>query len=302
MVKIVVTQDLGLTLKDIEKLKKLGDLTIYDELSKTYGEWLERCKGADIICSGKFGLKQKLYNLNDVFISLPFVGIGWIDREKIKEKNIAVSYCPGCNKDAVSEWIIGMVISLLRDLPNMIGNTTLPKGEIPKETLGLTNKKITILGKGNIGSRVGKICKAFDMDVFYFKRGADLIESVKNSDIVVDCLSHNPTTRNILNKESFNSLKQGSFFITVTGKEIYDSGALVEALDKGIIEKAGIDAGGVQVGDVRDPYYKKLLNHPKIFVTSHIAYNTDVTDEVSNKMMIENIEAWIKGKLVNLVK
>jgi len=34
MVKIVVTQDLGLTPSDIERLKQLGDLTIYDKLSK----------------------------------------------------------------------------------------------------------------------------------------------------------------------------------------------------------------------------------------------------------------------------
>ena len=51
MVKIIVTQDLGLTPKNIEKLKQLGDLTIYDQLSKTPEEWLERCQKADIICT-----------------------------------------------------------------------------------------------------------------------------------------------------------------------------------------------------------------------------------------------------------
>jgi len=113
-----------------------------------------------------------------VFFALSFVGIGFFDKEKLKANNITVSFCPGCNKDAVSEWIIGMIINLLRDLPEMINNTTLPKGVIPKETSGLTNKRVTIFGKGNIGSRVGKICEALDMQVNYFTRNDNLINSV----------------------------------------------------------------------------------------------------------------------------
>jgi len=41
MTKIVVTQDLGLTSKDIDKLKQLGKVTMYDELSKTPEECIK---------------------------------------------------------------------------------------------------------------------------------------------------------------------------------------------------------------------------------------------------------------------
>ena len=71
MVKIVITSYLGLSDKNISKLEQLGDLKMYDNLSKTPEEWMERCKNADIICTGKFGLKQKYHELKDVFISLP---------------------------------------------------------------------------------------------------------------------------------------------------------------------------------------------------------------------------------------
>ena len=145
MAKIVVTQNLGFAPEDVETLKQLGDLTIYDNLAKTPEEWLKRCQGADIICSGKFGLKtDKTYELKDVFFALPFVGVGFFDKERLKEKNITVSYCPGCNKDAVSEWIIGMMINITRDLPEMINNTTLKKERFPDATFGLTDKKVTI--------------------------------------------------------------------------------------------------------------------------------------------------------------
>ncbi len=77
---------------------------------------------------------------------------------------------------------------------------------------------------------------------------------------------------------------------------------MLKALDKKILSKVAIDAGGIQVGDINDEYYKKLLNHSKVLVTPHIAYNTDVTDEISNKMMIDNIEAWLNKKPINILK
>ncbi len=160
---------------------------------------------------------------------------------------------------------------------------------------------MTILGKGNVGSRVGAIAEALEMDVTYFRRGDNLIQKAKSADIVVDCLSSNPTTKEILNNEFFLSLKTGSFFITVTGRKIYDTDAIIEALDRGILAGAAMDTGSIHVGDTADPYYRKIQAHPKILATPHIAYNTDVTARIGNDMMIDNIEAWLKNKPKNLV-
>ena len=294
MVKIVITQDIGLDDEDILRLRELGEVTAYDDLAKTPDDWLDRCKGADIICTGKFGLKtEKLYELQDVFLALPFVGVGFLDRERLKKNNITVSYCPGCNKDAVSEWII--------DLPAMINTSSLETGKVPERTLGLTGKRVTILGKGNIGLRVGEICKCLGMAVYYFTRNDNLRDSVKDSDIIINALSYNDETKNMLDVQFFNELKKGSYFISVTSSGIFDTDAMIRALESGILANAAIDAGSIQVGDVDDPYYQKLLNHPRVMVTPHIAYNSDTTDKVSSRMLIDNIKAWICGEPKNLV-
>ena len=57
--KIVVTQDLGLNKEEKDRLNKLGEVVYFDDLPETQEEWMERCKNADIVCTGKFGLKQK---------------------------------------------------------------------------------------------------------------------------------------------------------------------------------------------------------------------------------------------------
>lgn len=286
----------------IERLKSLGDVIFYDDLAESPKEWVRRCKDADIVCSGKYGLKEKIYEIKDAFFSLPFVAVGWIDREKLKENNITVSYCPGCNKYAVSEWIIAMMLLLLRQFDRLIKVRKLKEKTASQKYLGLAGKKVCVLGKGNIGSRVVAVCKALNMKVTYFKRGDDLLRSVKNVGVIINTLSTNPTTIGLLDKKFFYSLKKGSYFITVTGFKIYDSKAMLEALDKGILAGVADDAGGILPGDVDDPYYKKLLKHPKALVTPHVSFQSDVTVRISNDMMIDNVEAWIKGKPINLVK
>jgi len=300
--KIVVIEPMGFYPDQIKRLKSLGDVTIHDDLAESPEEWVKRCEDADIICSGKYGLKEKIYELADVFFSLPFVTVGWLNKKRLKKGNITVSYCPGCNKHAVSEWIIVMMLLLLRRLDRLIKVKKLKEKTASKKYLGLAGKKVCVLGKGNIGSRVFAVCKAFDMKVVCFKKGDDLLRFVKSADVIINTLSTNPTTIGLLDKRFFDSLKKGSYFITVTSSKIYDSKAMLEALDKNILAGVADDAGGILPGNVEDPYYKKLLKYPKVLTTPHISYQSDVTVRVGNDMMIDNVEAWIKGKPINLVK
>jgi len=61
------------------------------------------------------------------------------------------------------------------------------------------------------------------------------------------------------------------------------------------------DAASSEVGDINEPDCKKLLDHPKIFVTPHIAWNTDSERRIAYDIMIDNIEAWLNKKPINLV-
>lgn len=299
--KIVVTQDLDLFPDQVNRLNELGEVKIYNDLAKDYDAWLKRIEGFDVICTGRFGFKQKIYELKDVFVSLPFVGTGGIDTDKTNARNVTITRSPGCNKDAVSEWVVMMLLACLRRLPHYMNVLDLPKGQMPPRDKGASHSSVSILGAGNVGSRVGKICKSLDMEVHYFHRGDNLEEIVENADVVVDALSLNPTTRGLLNKNFFSWLKPDAYFISVTGGEIFDTDALIAALDANKLAGAALDAGGVQTGDSYDPYYQRLARHPKIIATPHIAAWTKRTSRVSNDMMIDNVEAWLKDKPINVI-
>ena len=301
MPKIVVTNHQDFTDEQRKRLSSLGDVT-YHETLPTGEEYLERVKGADIICSGTAGLQDVYAQLKDVYITVGFVSVAFVDVNVLKKNNVTISNAPGANRYAVSEWVIGMMITMSRKLDMFLNHKESLRrdGKLPPLTPGLAEKSVTILGKGQIGPRVGEIAESLGMTVSYFKRGDDLYDSVKDADYVVNTLSSNPTTKGLLDYEFFEAMKKGSSFVDVTRSEIVDNDAMLKGLDEGRLTSVASDCGGILVGDTDDPLYQKLLNHPKVYVTPHISYNTPLSMKIGNDIMIDNVEAWINGKPQNI--
>jgi phosphoglycerate dehydrogenase-like enzyme len=299
MTKIVVIKDLDLTKQQQARLEKLGDLCVH-KVPESYDERVDLVKGADVICSGKFGLKQRYQELKNVFISLPFVGVGFFDKEILKKNNITVANSPGCNKTAVSERIIFMILGLFREF-NTVLNIKESKEDLPKVTKGLVGRKICILGKWNIWQYTWEVCKKLGMDVSYFARWDNLLEKTKDVEVVVNCLTVNKSTEWLLDDKFFENLSDGCFFVSVVDYITYDVDALIQYLDNGKIAGAALDAMGIQVWDSKDPFYLRIQAHPKILATPHIARASNISIEKWGDMMIDNIEAWLKWEPINVI-
>ena len=303
MKKIVVTNNQSLTTEQRARLDGLGDVTYYDYVPQGAEEYLERVKGADIICSGTAGLQDAYSQLKDVYVTVSFVSVAFVDLDVMKANNVKVSNAPGANRYAVSEWIIGMMIIMSRNLDTFLNRKeSLRKdGNLPPLTPGLAQKTVTILGKGNVGTRVGEIASSLGMTVSYFGRDDDLHKAVNDADYVVNTLSSNPSTHDLLNADFFAAMKEGSYFVDVTRDEVTDTNAMLKAIDDGKLAGAASDCGGILVGDTDDPLYQKLLDHPKVYVTPHISYNTPLSMKMGADIMIDNVEAWIKGEPQNVL-
>lgn len=300
--KIVVTNNQDFSPAQKARLDSLGDVTYYDSLP-TPEEYLERIKGADIICSGAAGLKDVYSQLKDVYITVAFVSVSFVDLDVLKKNNVTISNAPGANRHAVSEWIMFMILLMMRNFADSLNRkeTYRKDGALPPITRGLAGNKITILGQGNIGKRIGELADAFEMQVTFFKRGDSLSRAIKDADIVVDTLSTNPSSISLLNSEFFSSMKNGSYFVTVTGQKIVDYDAMLKALDDGKLAGAATDCGDILVGDTDDPLYQKLLKHSKVHVTPHVSYSSEKARKTGVDIMIDNVEAYIKGKPQNIV-
>lgn len=303
MTKIVVTNNQDFTVEQKERLDNLGDVTHYDSLPESAEEYLKRVEGAEVICSGTAGLKDAYAELKDVYVTVAFVSVAFVDLDLMKKNNVTVSNAPGVNQRAVSEWILWMMLLVMRNFDEFLNRveTFRIDGSLPPITPGLAGNNVTILGHGNVGKRVGELASSFGMNVSFFKRGDDIYESVKDADVVVDVLSSNPSTEKLLDEKFFQSMKKGSSFVTVTRSEIVDEDAMLQALDEGRLSRVAADCGGILVGDTEDPYYKKLLGHPRVYVTPHVSYNSEMSRKVGADVMIDNVEAYIKGKPQNVL-
>lgn len=303
MKKIVVTNDQGFSPNQVARLRALGDVTFYDSVPTSAEEYIQRVKGADIICSGTAGLQDAYPQLQDTYLTVAFVSVAFLDLELMAKNNVRVSNAPGSNRYAVAEWVMAMCLLLTRNLPRAINTkeTLRPNNSLPELTPGLAGNNMTILGQGHVGTRVGELATAFGMNVQFFTRADDLRDSVADADIVVDALSSNETTNGLLDKVFFDAMKPGSYFASITRSEIVDTDALLQTLDSGRLAGAAMDCGGILVGDTDDPLYQTLLAHPKILVTPHIAYNTVSSGRMGAEIMIDNVEAYINGSPINVL-
>lgn len=303
MPKIVVTNNQHFTPKQKQRLDQLGDVTYHDKLPRNGAEYLEIVKGADIICSGAAGLQDAYSELKDVYITVGFVSVAFVDIEVMKKNGVTISNAPGANRHAVAEWIMWAMLELLRQFNTALNRKESYRkdGNLPPLTESLADKKLVILGEGNVGRQVSKLAEAFEMNVSYFRRNDNLHEATKSADIIVDTLSCNPSTTQILDKDFFLGLKKGAYFISVTRAEIADQDAMLDALDKGILAGVATDCGGILVGDTEDSLYQKMSVHPKVLATPHISWSATKSLQVGSDIMIDNVEAFIRGNPQNII-
>jgi len=95
------------------------------------------------------------------------VGLDNIDQEAAKEKNIRVINAVEGAMNAVAELVLGFMLSLARQTAR--GDREIRKGNwLKKELKGteLRGKYLGIIGLGNIGKRLGRLARAFNMNIF----------------------------------------------------------------------------------------------------------------------------------------
>lgn len=295
--RIVVTHKMYFLKKQIQELKQIGDVVFYEHSAKNVEEWVNRCKDADVICGEKkYTTNEILEQFKNVLIVIPYKSQLDIDKELCRRNNIEIITFSREYVEAVTEWIIGMIFYYYRDLHNLIRIKSEKDTPVLKLRKSLMNKNITILGNGNIGIRLAVICKTLGMNVKIYKRNDDLINLVKDADIIANCLRKNSETENFLNDNFFSNLKQGSFFISVTPVNLYDYAAMERALDNGILAAVAEDASSRDVGNLENEVYQKLLKHNNILVTPHIAWMTDYEAEKTYNRMIDIIRNWKNEK------
>jgi len=274
---------------------------------------------------------DKMPNLR--LITTRSTGFDHIDVVAAREKNIEVVYVPSYGEATVAEFAFALLLSLSRKIPEAHEQVT-KTGSFNQSNLrgfDLKGKTIGVIGTGRIGVRVIKMAKGFDMNVLAYdpfpKKGLDselgfeyvgFEELLNKSDIISIHSSLSDSTRHMINEESIKHIKKGAVLINTARGGLIETSALVNALKEEIISAAGIDVLEEE-GDMIDeeklltnphPNMEELknvlanhylINHPRVIITPHIAFNTDEAVKRILDTTIENISSFASGKVKNPV-
>ena len=227
------------------------------------------------------------------------VGLDNIDTNYAKSKNIEVINAQEAAINAVSELVIGSMISLARLIP--FAHSELSKGNwIKKSLIGteLSGKYLGIVGVGNIGRNVGRIARALRMniigyDIYPISReyinevgmiNADLNTLVESSDFITIHVPLSSDTYHLFDGDLLSRMKKSSYLINTSRGGIVDETALYDLLKDQKIAGAGLD-----VFEVEPPVDKKFLEMPNVLCTPHIGAQTKEAQELAARVIAEKL-------------
>lgn len=170
--------------------------------------------------------EELLKNTPIKFVGTATTGNDHVDQEYLQKKNIFFADAKGCNSDSVTEYVFTALLK--------IAST---------KNLTLKNKTMSVIGAGNIGSKVVRLAKELGMEVL--KNDPPIERASNKSDYVsldealqADIISlHVPLTLDgvdktfhLLNSITLKRLKASTILINTSRGEVIDNKALLEII------------------------------------------------------------------------
>ena len=233
------------------------------------------------------------------------VGLDNIDQEAAKEKNIRVINAVEGAMNAVAELVVGLMLSLAREIPR--ADREVRNGNwIKKELMGteLRGKYLGIVGLGNIGKRLGRLAKSFNMNIIGFDvmpideefskevglMKADLGTLLASADYVSLHVPLLDSTKHMINAEKITTMKSTARIINTSRGGVIDEDALYDALKNGNLGGAALD-----VFEIEPATSNKLRELPNFISTPHMGAQTKEAQSLAANVIAEKIIQILRG-------
>ncbi|MFN0150912.1 MAG: hydroxyacid dehydrogenase [bacterium] len=216
------------------------------------------------------------------------VGLDNIDVAAARERGVAVVSAAGASAVSVAELTLGLMISLVRRIPEADASVRAGKWERSR-FMGseLSGKTLGLIGLGNIGREVALRARAFGMDVIYHDpylppaaaagspaTVAPLKALLETADIISIHIPLSDETRYLISVDAFERMKTGAFLLNVSRGGIVDEAALLAALRGGRLAGAALD-----VFEMEPPERSDITSDPRVIVCPHIGASTKEAQE-----------------------
>lgn len=273
---------------------------------------VERMKDADIAVTSKVifsrEVMQQLPKLK--LIAVTATGTNNIDLLAAKELGIAVKNVTGYSSVTVPEHVIGFIFAFKHSLMGWHKDQLEGRWGQSKQfcyfdypITDVRNSTLGIIGKGCIGSEVGRLATALGMKVLYAehrhaaacREGYTPFEEVlKQADVVTLHCPLTETTANLINQETLSLFKPGAFLINTGRGPLVDEQALLDALTDGHLGGAALDVLSKEPPAPDHPIIVAAQTLPNLIITPHIAWAADSAVTTLVNKVRSNIEEFVK--------
>ena len=179
---------------------------------------------------------------------------------------------------------------------------------------------------------MSRIANGFEMNVLVYDAKNDLKTArkygftyetlpslLRKSDIITLHVPENKNTHHLMNSKTLGMCKKGAILLNTSRGGIVDTSALLKALSDKTIQYAGLDVleGECFIREEKEllhPEFMKtcdlqtvlqnniLLRNPQVYITQHNAFNSKEAMLRILNTTIENINAFVEKKPINVVK
>lgn len=310
-------QKVALRLGDWDRLRKRGiEITVFNEPFTSVDDAARKLAPFEILglvrerTAFPRALIEKLPNLK--FMVLTGARASSLDDKAATERGVPISTTPGGGSNSpTAELGWALLMMCARDLAK--SERLMRSGgwhEGIQQMNVLEGKRLGIIGLGKLGSRIAGYAKAFGMDVVAWSQnltaekaaagGAKLVskdELLSTSDFVSIHLVLSDRTRGLIGAADLAKMKKSAILVNTARGPIVDEAALIAALKNGTIAHAGLDVYDKEPMPAGHPL-TKLEN---VTLIPHLGYVVEESYRFFYKGTIEDIEAWLDGKPINLL-
>ena len=219
------------------------------------------------------------------FIASATIGFNHIDAAYCRRQRIAWTNAPGCNAGSVKQYLASALFSYAL-----------------KKRVKLRDLTVGIVGVGNVGRKVADFCHAIGMQVLLNDpprqraegsgNFTDLTRIQEQADIIT---LHVPlqsagefATHHMVNDSFLKDLEKSPLLVNTCRGEVFDSGAVKNALDSGSISGLIIDCWE------NEPEIDLELLEKADFGTAHIAGYSRDGKAIGTMMSIRSVSRFFK--------
>ncbi|MBI2822894.1 MAG: phosphoglycerate dehydrogenase [Acidobacteria bacterium] len=234
-------------------------------------------------------------------------GVDNIDLSVATRRGVLVMNTPGGNSISAAEHALALILALARRIPQ--ADASMKQGQWEKkkfEGTELLGKVLGLLGLGKIGSEVARRGRVFGMEVIAYDpyisekfarelevRLLSLEEVLARADFLSLHLPLGEATERLINDQTLAQMKDGVRLINCARGGLVDEEALLRALESGKVAAAALD-----VFQQEPSPHRRLVEHPNVIATPHIAGSTQEAQEKVGFEIAQQVVDYLRDGVV----